>query len=90
MVGFVLPPVGSVAREAIGGDASRIAVVLDPRNIGRLPETREAVKNGAATCQRTGCRFVYAVVLRGDDERWLIRVGPRGGWRKMWNFGTGR
>lgn len=85
MAGFKLPPQNHPAREAMG-DMATLAEILNPANIAKLPEFSRAIRNfpkGAA-------RAINVVCLRADDERWLISVGPRGGWRKLWNFGTGR
>ena len=88
---FALPLAGSAAREAMG-DLAHVAAILHPANIGKLPATFEAVaqaKRTLAACP--AARRVNAIVLRGDsDERWLISIGPRGGWKKLWNFGNGR
>ena len=85
---FALPLTGTFARECCG-DLETLAEQLNPANVGKLPDFREAVckarKNFPA-----GAKAVMMVCLRGDDERWLISVGPRGGWRKIWNFGRGR
>lgn len=88
-MGFALPLAGSAARNAIG-DIAHAVDILSPANSHLLPSTIAAVK--AAQRTLAGCPAgtrVNVIVLRGDDERWLISVGPRGGWRKIWNFGTG-
>lgn len=79
------------AREAMG-DIAAVAEILDPRNVARLPATFEAVAMAKRTLAGVSAASrVNVIVLRGDtDERWLISVGPRGGWRKLWNFGSGR
>lgn len=85
---FPLPPAGSFAREAMG-EMAHVAELLNPANVGNLPcftaALRETRKNFPV-----GAKTVNVICLRADDERWLISVGPRGGWRKLWNFGTGR
>jgi hypothetical protein len=86
---FSLPLAGTAAREALG-DLVHVAEVLHPANVGRLPDFREAIANGRRTIAGSDASHVYVICLRGDDERWLISVGRRGGWKKVWNFGTGR
>lgn len=85
MAGFSLPLNGTEAREACG-DLGHLVELLSPRNVGRLPTFSQALRAEVPA----GARAVNVVCLRANDERWLIAVGPRGGWRKVWNFGTGR
>ncbi|MDE2103787.1 MAG: hypothetical protein KGL39_41500 [Patescibacteria group bacterium] len=85
---FPLPPAGSFAREAMG-DVAYVAEVLDPRNIAKLRDYRQAVRETVANFPK-GAKSVAVICLRADDERWLIQIRPRGGVRKLWNFGTGR
>lgn len=90
MPGFALPTIGHPAREAMG-DIAHVVECLDRRNVERLPDFAEAIRSARKTL--AGCsaaRSVNIICLRGDDERWLISVGPRGGWKRLWNFGTGR
>lgn len=88
---FPLPPQGSAAREMMG-EVSAIAEILAPQNVSKLPVTWQAKKQAAAMFAASkAVKRVCFVVLRAEsDERWLISIGPRGGWRKEWNFGTGR
>ena len=86
---FKLPPAGHKSREMMG-DMASLAVILDPVNAMKLPSTNEACRRATETLARdTGATRVFSVIIRGDDERWLISVGPRGGWVKEWNFGKG-
>lgn len=90
---FRLPTAGHTARELMG-DVADVARTLDPANAGKLITTLQA--RGAAARMFEGdttkaMRRVCFIVLRADsDERWLISFGRQGGWRKEWNFGTGR
>ena len=89
---FPLPSPGSKAREMMG-DVATLAMQLNPANVAKLPVTWEAVRAARKMFEGEGVKpaRVCFVVLRADsDERWLISVGPRGGWRKEWNFGNGR
>lgn len=87
---FSLPLPGTPAREALG-DIEHVVEVLNPANAARLPCFRAAICAAKRTLEGApaGTR-VNVICLRGDDERWLISVGKRGGWRRIWNFGTGR
>ena len=85
---FSLPLPGTLAREACG-DMAALVEILDPRNVRKLPDFREALC-AARKSFPAGAKSVNIVCLRADDERWLISVGPRGGWKRLWNFGTGR
>jgi hypothetical protein len=87
MVGFIIPPQGHEAREL--APIHELAEKFHPANIGRLWGFQEALRETRKNFPR-GARSVALVCLRADDERWLISVGPRGGWRKVWNYGTGR
>lgn len=88
MAGFALPPMTHPAREAMG-DLATVAEILNPANLGRLREFSRALSETRAHFPK-GAKSVNVICLRADDERWLIAVGPRGGWKKLWNFGTGR
>jgi hypothetical protein len=87
---FPLPPADHIAREHY--DLATLAEQLDPANVARLPDFRAAVANARRSIDASNGAIsgMTVVCLRGDDERWLVHVGPRGGWRKLWNFGTGR
>lgn len=86
---FNIPIEGSAAREAMG-DIAHVAEVLNPKNVGKLKCFREAIADARrAVLANPGVKSVNVICIRGDDERWLISVGPRGGWKKIWNFGRG-
>lgn len=78
------------AREACG-DIVAIIEILNPANVAKLPDFRAAICAARRTLAGApDARAINVVCIRADDERWLISVGRRGGWRKVWNFGTGR
>jgi hypothetical protein len=85
---FRLPLTNSPAREAMG-DIAHVAEVLNPANLHRLVDFSTALRNARRNFPASA-KSVNLICLRSDDERWLISVGPRGGWKKIWNFGTGR
>jgi hypothetical protein len=89
---FHLPTADHPARELI--DVAHVAEVLAPQNAINLLTTFQARKSAERAFEADTAKVVKRVcyiVLRADnDERWLISFGRRGGWRKEWNFGTGR
>ena len=87
---FHLPAANHPTREALG-DIAHVAELLAPANAGKLPDFAEAVRAGRRTIEANpAASRVNIICMRANDERWLISVGKRGGWRKLWNFGTGR
>jgi hypothetical protein len=74
------------------GDLATVVETLNPANASKLPVTWEARRNAIAFLGANPVASrVNVIVLRADsDERWLISIGRRGGWRKLWNFGNGR
>lgn len=88
---FRIPSEGSEARDYIGGDLSHIVSILDPANLPQLPTLDNAIRTGRRIIEDAKVQRVGVVCLnQANDERWLITVGRRGGWRKLWNFGNGR
>jgi len=89
-MGFALPSATNPARELF--DMATLAETLAPGNAAKLPAIWQARKAALAMIEADkAIRRVALVILRADnDERWLVTFGRRGGWRKEWNFGTGR
>jgi hypothetical protein len=88
---FRLPTANHPARELLG-DMHHVAEVLNPKNAAALLTILEARRLALITLAETpAASRVNYIILRADsDERWLVSFGRRGGWRKEWNFGTGR
>lgn len=88
---FPLPPLGSAARELMG-EVSTIAEILAPENVSKLMPIWQARKSALRSFEAMpAAKRIAMVILRSDsDERWLVSFGRRGGWKKVWNFGTGR
>ena len=86
MAGFVLPPQGHIGREMVAID--HLVEILDRRNLSKLLGFREAIISARKEFP-AGAKSVALVCLRSDDERWLISVGPKGGWKRIWNYGAG-
>lgn len=75
-----LPAPGTAARELFTP-----ADLVDPR---KLPTFREALRNAVTFMKaEKGVRAVHTLTMRANGEIWLMRVGPRGGWTCLWNFG---
>lgn len=53
-----------------------------------LPTFRQALNSCQATVQQAGVATVQAIALRANGEAWLIQVGKKGGWKRLWNFGS--
>ena len=87
---FRLPTTDHPARKLI--DIASIAEILAPQNVGKLMPIWHARKRAmeAFDADKAIRRVAYVIVRADSDERWLVTFGRRGGWRKEWNFGTGR
>lgn len=88
---FRLPTADHAAREMM--DIASVAEILNPANLAKMATLPSAIAQGKRTiAESNGAikRVVIICIAAQSDERWLISVGSRGGWRKEWNFGTGR
>jgi hypothetical protein len=55
----------------------------------KLPTFRQALTNANNTIARNpAVRSVQVLTMRANGEIWLLRVGNRGGWKCLWNFGN--
>lgn len=90
MAGFKLPTQDHPARAML--DIAHVAEVLNPANIAKLLTTQQARMAAlrAMDADKAIRRINYIIIRQDSDERWLISIGRKGGWRKLWNFGTGR
>lgn len=88
---FRLPTADHPARELI--DVAHVAEVLNPANAHKLLtiwQARKAAELSFAECGGAIRRICFIIVRADTDQKWLVSFGPKGGWRKEWNFGTGR
>jgi hypothetical protein len=54
-----------------------------------LPTFRQGLTSAKAfLAAEPAARSVNSIVIRADGEIWLIRIGKRGGWKRVWNFGN--
>lgn len=82
-----LPLTGSAVRDLF--DIAHLAEVADPKNRAKLVTFREALSNARRAMEADkAVRSVVTFAFRANGELWLIKVGPRGGWKTLWNFGT--
>lgn len=82
-----LPPRDSAIRECF--DTAHLAELCAPENRLKLPTFREAKVNAREFfLKNKGVKQVNTITLRADGELWLIQIGPRGGWKVLWNFGV--
>lgn len=82
---FHLPPVGHKVRENL--DCAYVADCLSPDKRNDVP----ALRNAVALAERymrseTACRSVETLCRTMDGHWDLIRVGRRGGWKRLWRF----
>lgn len=88
---YALPLPGHPAREAMG-DLATVAEILAPEHAAKLqPVWKHRAAALAFFEANPAARRYNVIVVRMDsDEKWLVSFGRKGGWRKLWNFGTGR
>lgn len=55
--------------------------------LGSVPLFRDAMRSAAAMFEDRAVSSVNLVCRRMDGEIWLVQVGPKGGWKRLWNFG---
>jgi hypothetical protein len=76
-----LPPLPHPSRRFF--DPADLAAKLENRTIeffrNALAKARQDVQSG----HKAPIHFLSA---RADGQIWLCAVGPRGGWKKVWNF----
>jgi hypothetical protein len=81
-----LPPVSSPVRSLVDVDA--LAQLGTERAWSTLPTFPEACRKAVEfLAAEPAARRVHTLCLRASGELWLVAVGPRGGWRRVWNFG---
>jgi hypothetical protein len=69
-------------------DMNDLVSLASPENRMKLPTFREALVSAKRTLAGDkAIRAVHTLTLRANGELWLMKVGPRGGWKVLWNFG---
>lgn len=56
-------------------------------NFSNLPFFNQALNNGQKAANQPMVKSVNCLCVRSNGEVWLIEVGPKGGWKRLWNFG---
>lgn len=90
---FNIPLTGTKTRELMG-DIAHVAEVLSPANRAKLPPFGEALRKARRYMADTPAAKRVTFICYGNcnlpsqyQRIVLISVGPRGGWRKEWDFG---
>lgn len=88
---FKLPLQGTPAREALG-DIAALVEILNPANALKLLTTQQARRKALDyfETEKDASRINFVIIRQDTAERHLISIGRKGGWKKIWNFGTGR
>jgi hypothetical protein len=82
-----LPLSSSPVRELF--DVADLATLGNFEGLRKLPTLRQALHAGREfLAANKAARSLHSIVLRGNGDVALIYVGPRGGWREVWNFGN--
>ncbi len=83
-----LPLPSHPARAIIDESINEIVEICDPKNRSRWVMFNDARYSAARTFKSDpAIKSVQSVCLWANDELWLVRFGPRGGYKKIWNFG---
>ena len=81
-----LPAVGTEARDAL--DLHHFVEMVTSKRFVTLAETRASVRK---TFERDdSVSAVYTITLLANDDLVMLRWGPRGGRKTLWNFGSAR
>lgn len=84
-----LPPQDHKARPVIDAHQGEIAYALKPENRGELPFKAQAlIQAQRFIADSPERKSVYLVCIDAKARVELLRVGPRGGWIRLWVFGT--
>lgn len=72
-----------------GTEVRAMFEVQDLADYKKLPTFPDAKRSAIAYMKSDrAVSSVNSLVLRASGEIWLIQVGPRGGWKMLWNFGN--
>ena len=83
---FRLPPSDSPIRDLFA--IEDVAAMADPAERAKLPDFRGLVRSlQDFVLNDERVESACGLCWRADGSLWLVRVGSRGGWSKVWNFG---
>ena len=70
-------------------DVAHLAEIAHPANRSKLRTFREAVTSAREyLAAERGAKAVNTICLCADGTLQLVSVGPKGGIKRLWNFGT--
>ena len=76
-----LPLTSSPLRETFD-----VASLVEWRSLPNFRDALAGCRNYIAS--EASARSVNSLTIRADGEIWLIQVGRKGGWKRLWNFGN--
>lgn len=63
--------------------------VADLAEPAKLPSFALALRGAREfLAKEPAARAVNSIAIRANGQVWLFRVGKRGGWKRLWNFGN--
>lgn len=84
---LALPSSSSPLRALI--DVAALAEMAAPENRSKLRTLRDAINSARAFLSaEPTAREVNAVCVTADGHLRLIRIGPKGGIKRLWDFGA--
>jgi hypothetical protein len=84
---FSLPSSSSALRNLF--DVSALVEIADPANRAKLRTFREFVTSARHyIASERGAKEVNGIVVCADGSLQLVSVGPKGGIKRLWNFGA--
>ena len=84
---LALPSASSALRNLF--DVAHLAEIAAPANRAKLRTFREAVTSARQyRAAEHGAKAVYTICLCADGTLQLVSVGPKGGIKRLWNFGA--
>ena len=81
---FQLPTSDSPLRELFS--VAHLVEVASPENRYRLPTLRDAI-NSARKVVDAGAHSANCICVTADGNLRLVRIGSKGGIKRLWNFG---
>ena len=83
---FSLPSSSSPLRNLF--DVAHLAEIASPANRAKLVAFPNAVRSARAfLASERGAKEVNTICVCADGSLQLVRVGPKGGVKRLWNFG---
>jgi hypothetical protein len=80
---LLLPSSNSSLRELFD-----IETLINWKELPTFNPTLNSARKHAREQRRNGVKEVFCIAMRANSHIWLFRVGPRGGWKKLWDFGS--